>query len=160
MNILILYLVVTGDLKTLYDTDGKYDHVTVGEFVLDNSGVSGWVVDLPGCVQEGNRMLREEREWLLEQGKEYAESQTTGTAVLVYNSQSDSLATVFDCKQQYSNQLGVAVDGTYAVSLWHNCTADAIPVFMQATLLEPAYREFFLSQGRAYTQAKAATVPQ
>lgn len=74
MNILILYLVATGDLKTLYDTDGKYDHVTVGTYLEDSNGVKGWVVDLPGSVQEGNQVLQSERQWLLEQGKQYAQS--------------------------------------------------------------------------------------
>jgi len=160
VNILIVFL-LSGDLKTLYDAEGKYDHVEVGAFVLDSNGVSGWVVSLPGSVQEGNHVLQSERPWLLEQGKHYAQSQVTGTAILVYYPQTESLATVFDCKQQYREKLGVAVDGTYAVCLWHDCTADTIPVFMQAALLEPAYREFFLAQGREYqAQAATATNPQ
>lgn len=158
MNILIVYLAVTGDLKTLYDTAGKYDHVEVGDFVLESESVSGWVVSLPGSVQEGNHVLLSERAWLLRQGKQYAESQITGTAVLVYHSLTDTLSTVCDTRKQY-DKLGVAVDGTYALSLWHDCTADSMPDFMQAEQLEPAYREFFLKTGRAYAQAQTA-VPQ
>lgn len=162
VNILILYLATTRDLKTLYDTAGKYDHVEVGDFVLNSVGVSGWVVDLSGCVQEGDRMLREERAWLLEQGQNYAQSQLVGTAVLVYHPQTDNLTTVFDTRKQY-NKLGESVNSTYALSLWHDCTADSIPEFMQAEQLEPAYREFFLQQGRAYAQLpvpSAEPVPQ
>lgn len=162
MNILILYLVVTDELKTLYDIDGKYDHVTTGTFVHDSNGVAGWVIDRPGSVQEGNRMLREEWEWLLEQGKACAQTRirereaVKGVAAIVYDPQTDKLATVVESGQQYCVKLGTAVNGTYVLSLWHDCTDDNIPTFMQVEQLDKAHREYFLKQGRACAQSVAA----
>lgn len=79
MNILVIYLAVSDSLKTVYDIDGKYDHIEVGNYVVHDAAVRGWVVSLPGSVQEGNHILQSERPWLLEQGKNYAQAQTTAT---------------------------------------------------------------------------------
>lgn|GEM_PF-6257432 len=155
MNILIVFL-LSGGLKTLYDTEGKYDHVEVGAFVLDSNGVNSWVVSLPGSVQEGNHVLQSERPWLLEQGKQYA--QQKGDAVLLYRPDIDGLVTVFDAERRYRDfKENVFVYGGYGLCFEYDCTADTIPDSMQASQLTPYDHELYMVQGRAYALGDAKT---
>jgi len=65
MNILILYHPATQQLRPVYDFDQEHDQTQIGARIRFEV-----VVDLPNSVPEADRMLREERKYLVERGVE------------------------------------------------------------------------------------------
>lgn len=76
MDILIIYNPTHDRLHTIYSMDGKLANAKPGDTIRHER--QNWVVVTDaGCVQEANRLYREERDWLIEQGKKFASNRMT-----------------------------------------------------------------------------------
>lgn len=64
----ICFVPATNSLQTVYE-----QNLAEGQWTTID-GNPAVVVDTPGCVQEESRMYNEEREFLLEKGKELAQA--------------------------------------------------------------------------------------